>query len=833
MKRVCSVLILSAMLLSCLPVVAEFRVNGDFKYHDTGGYAYIYGYTGNAETLEIPAELDGYIVKSIGGFENNANLTSVTIPDTATTIDFLAFKSCPSLVSVNLPDTITEIRSSAFENCKSLVSITLPEGLTSIGNDAFSSCPQLTSVAIPDTVTKIGMGAFIGCGSLASVTVPAGVEQIGEDAFRKCPNLVSINVAPENACFSSDEQGILYNKDKTEVIKCPPTLQNVQLPDSLTSIHEAAFEECTDLLEMKIPNSVTVIGQSAFWGCASLQTIEFPSALTDLGSSAFADCPSLTAVILPAGITIISKNAFSGCVGLQTVELSSGPKSIDNDAFRGCSNLTSVAFPETVEHIERGAFYGCTNLTEITLPMGLRDIGTTAFGNCSSLTEVIIPSGVEHINYEAFTNCIALSSVTIMPGVKRIFGSAFSGCVDLTNLEIPNTVELIDSGAFSKCTSLDSISIPASVKTLESDAFLGCTSLVAINILPGNMMYSSDGQGILYTKERDSLLKCPGGKAGTIEIPDTVSFIDESAFSDCTNVTGFAVADDNAVYTADAQGLLYDKAQTVLLHCPRGKSDTVSIPDTVLTINEKAFWGCEKLTSLTFPSSVQVVRKKAFYDCLGLTDITFENPAIKVEQVILTKGSGPDHYTMPVSPFLNCNSLKAVYGSLDSDAERFAEMDGIAFYPVDTQIPPNLPMAIPATVGLLIDSTAYDAKVYYILGYHYITLKDLAVMLRGSEKSFYPGYSWAADPEGTILKSGMDEKVLEWTITAADEEVKDTLASSVILTADDKQIQCTAFEIDGTNYFRLRDLARILNLSVIWDAENNTVQIDSAETYTE
>ena len=212
-------------------------------------------------------------VTSIGesAFEGCTSLTSVTIPDSVTSIGNFAFERCTSLTSVTIPDSVTSIGSYAFLNCTSLTSVTIPESVTSIGSSAFARCTSLTSVTIPDSVTSIGSSAFEYCASLTSVTIPDSVTSIGSSAFRGCTNLTSITVGENNTAYKSMD-GNLYAKDGKTLIQYAigKTDTSFIIPDSVTSIGECAFCDCTSLTSVTIPDSVTSIGSYAFYNCTRL-----------------------------------------------------------------------------------------------------------------------------------------------------------------------------------------------------------------------------------------------------------------------------------------------------------------------------------------------------------------------------------------------------------------------------------------------------------------------------------------------------------------------------------------------------------------------------------
>lgn len=262
---------------------------------------------------------------------------------------------------------------------------------------------------------------------------------------------------------------------------------------------------------------------------------------------------------------------------------------------------------------------------------------------------VVIPSNVggypvTTIGWYAFERAY-VTSVTIPDSVTHIMEYAFSRCANLTSVSIGNGVEFIGDKTFLHCTSLQSLSIPGSVTHIGESAFYGCDSLIGIQVSESNLACCSL-DGVLFNKDKTSLLRFPGGKAGSYQVPDGVLRIADSAFVDCGKVTNVMMPEGVEAIENGAFELCVSLA-------------SVTIPNGVTMIGGSAFGRCTSLTSVEIPASVVSIAGGPFSLCDSLTEIVVheDNPSYSSDDgVLFTKsqteliqypGGRPGGYSIP------------------------------------------------------------------------------------------------------------------------------------------------------------------------------------------
>ncbi len=545
------------------------------------------------------------------------------------------------------------------------------------GKATITDCKESASgeLIIPSTlggypVTSIGERAFYNCSSLTSVTIPNSVTSIGDDVFYGCTSLTSIEVN-ENNKFYSDIDGVLFNKDKTEIISYPNGKgEKYIIPSSVTSIGNSAFEYCDRLTSVVIPDSVTSIGDYAFSCCYTLESVVIGDGVTSIGYSAFRDCYYLASVVIGDSVTSIGNWAFDGCYSLTGVYItdiaawcnikfsSSNPLIEAENLYLNNELVTDLIIPEGVTCISDSAFMRCTNLTSVTIPNSVTSIGNWAFNGCSSLTSIEIPEGVTSIGGEAFLYCDSLTSVTI-----------------------PNSVTSIGNGAFYDCTKLTTVYYLGD-RTSWSNISIGSFN-TTLNNATRVYNYLGKDDNFIFVKNGDSasIYEFYNKTAETVIIPESfegynVTSIPASLFNGCSSLTNISIpasvtsigekAFYNTAYYNDTNNWENDALyiDSCLIEVKTTKSGAYSIKQGTTCIADYAFSNCSSLKGVETPDSLTAIGNYAFYNCSSLRRMELSNKVTSIGDYAFYNCSSLTEMLIPAGVtsigdyvFYSCSSL--------------------------------------------------------------------------------------------------------------------------------------------------------------------------------
>ena len=581
-------------------------------------------------------------------FPGIASLTEIVFPATLTTIGSSAFAGCSGLTAVEIPDSVTTLGASVFSGCSNLVSASLGDGLTAMGTAVFSSCAMLEVVTVGDGLTALPTAAFSNCSSLKKVTLGAGIAAIGDSAFASCAALEELVI-----------EGTVSTIGASAFAGCS-SLTDAPIYEGLVSIGKQAFSGCTGLFGVILPTTITDIAPMAFQGCTGLVYIDIDEenryfCTDETGALYDKEKTSLLAFplrfegsyALPESVKSLDANIFAGCEGLTGITLPKGLESVGDSAFSGCINLTEVVVPEGTTSIGSNAFAGCIKLRTVSLPNSITSMGTGVFAKCGRLTSVNIPEGMTAVRNSTFSNCTSLTEIVIPEGVKQLEGSAFIGCSKLTSVALPESLTSIGAAAFANCSALTALHIPKKVTSISSAAFDGCSSLAAFTVAAENASYSA-ADGILFSKDMTTLLRCPSAKSGVYTVPESVKTLEHSSFEGCNSLTsvilpeGLETVKQEVFYKClSLESISIPNSVTTLgeyafEYCP--SLQEVKLGNGITTITRGCFRGCTKLTAITLPASITKVVSYGLNDCNALDHVLFKGTqaqwqAVKIESV--------------------------------------------------------------------------------------------------------------------------------------------------------------------------------------------------------
>lgn len=574
-------------------------------------------YNSYSGIVNIPASVsyngDTYTVKSIGDY---------------------AFKDCADLTSVTIPNSVTTIRYEAFYKCENLVSLIIGTGVTNIDKTAFLYREGVNSHNEPVYYITIPKVIWVGNTRPNGYNgVKASVNYVSNNEFGlsnqkvypflssrfEVDNVVYVPVSPsERTCDVIDCN---YSPSSTEiVIDSIVNNRNIQL--KVLSVNPYSFYKNPKITSLKISNSGH-IGEKAFYNCGALKTVN-ASNNGHIGENAFCNCDALKSVTA-SNIGYIGEEAFYGCDALKSV-VASNNGNIGKGAFYYCNALETVVANNNGSIGEK-AFYKCKSLKTADLS-NKGNVEDEAFYNCSSLENAKLNiKGV--IEWSCFENCAKLNSVKIGAQVTEIYSSAFNNNTSLPEIIIPDNITSLGSSTFSGCSSLANVTIGKGINSLPSSLFSGCKSLASI-VIPNNI--NSIGNNVFYGCSNLGDVTIEEGEA-TLSLGSNSS---SPLFSDCKLDEVF-IGRKLSYSTSSSSGYSPFYRNTSLRSVTITNAETqiyanefygcsnlqeFACGNGITTIGQRAFSGCSALKTYSSGSKVESIGAEAFSDCTALTSFT-------------------------------------------------------------------------------------------------------------------------------------------------------------------------------------------------------------------
>ena len=575
----------------------------------------------------------------------------------------------PSKVTYNDTEyTVVRLGARAFHNCKKLTEVALPNTINSESpySAAFGNCESLTKVTIPEGVTVIGWQDYWGCTSLATISIPSTVTSIGSEAFY---NTKWLNDQPDGLVYISN---FLYTY-KGEM----PANTHIDVAEGTTTILGKAFYNCTNLTSITLPSTLTTIDNNlltgfAFDGCTNLTSITFH---TPTIGSWFKDMTSITSVILGEEVENIANDAFDGCTNLTSVTMKSHtPVSISATTFSNAANATLWVPNSSLQAYQAAPNYNLFKdikpfiefedpvVKEICVSTSLtwdsnRD-GELSFEEAAAVTDVsgkFSDSRITSLNdLEYFTGLQYLHtsilsknirSIAIPSNVIQIYGSPdnslnvmFPYLTDIKYCDGTKTLRY----AHRYIWFFPSESYP-NVKTLyigrNLDTMYDTKNQFYAGIITGSTVNVIDliiGPNVTSVPPKN-LLASP--ISSTVDGKIATRSID---IADLNNWMG--IASTIKTFRGGSAILKYQGQVMTNIDIPSGVTTipsysfynlsnenlTITIPNTVTSIDEWAFGYCSDLASVTIPNNVKRIGNYAFYECSDLTSVTIGNSVTSI-----------------------------------------------------------------------------------------------------------------------------------------------------------------------------------------------------------
>ncbi|MGN1104128.1 MAG: leucine-rich repeat protein [Candidatus Coproplasma sp.] len=534
-------------------------------------------YMGNKETVTLPeyVEYNGvkndYIIFQMTGGKN------LIVPEGVKEIGESAFKNNYSIISVRIADSVESIGKFAFCYCQNLKYVYFGENsrLESIGQQAFVNCMALKEICLPENLQTVGMGAFTYCTSLSKVSIGSKVDNIDSYTFERCGELSELVISPENQSVTLID-GILFDKDKTNIIWISADVKKVVVPSTVSGYSVSGYDS---IEEVRFEEGFKYLSQASMMTCANVKDIYIPASVTNFGQHSVGGNSTSTVNVYYAG------TLQSWCEIKKTIYWFTG---YGYNLYINGELVEEIEFTDQTE-IPAYSFNYCKSIKRITIGSNVTDIASMAFMQCTNLTEVI---------YSGNSNLTTIGS------------SAFGGCISLLEITLPQGLTSLGMQSFNYCTNLYKIVNNSSI-VLDFE---------------NEIEASYEGSGItlfakiIIDKDGNKLFKEEGSEFEYVDTADGFRFMKES---DGYTLVAY-LGGEGKVTLPD-----YIMGETYGIYLMKGVKDIV-IPATVETIGYQAFYECNTLRSVEILDGVTAISEYAFNKCANLESVIIPDSVVSI-----------------------------------------------------------------------------------------------------------------------------------------------------------------------------------------------------------
>ncbi len=625
----------------------------------------------------------GKNIEKIGksAFAECSNLTNIYMSNSVKILDSLCFKGCTKLVKLNLANSITTLCDNTFYSCKGLIYIEIPNGVTSIGESCFYDCTALETIVLPKSIESIGDRAFSNCNNIKKIYYKGDYNRYKNIALvRDIDKFTKQNVyfynddwnyEPGNywhydedgkiEILEDDRLNIIKNEennniecsgkndDYTGTIVIPAIIDG----KNVKGIAKHSFVSDASINELYILEGIEYIKEYSFVSCSSLQNVFLPKSLKEIGEDTFVGCPELVNVYYNGTKDEFGEIEIHEKSGINNINIYYYSETYPSDTLNtywhyvnGKAIIWEVPNAKIEYSLINGEaeyeaiIYVGNEEKNIFVASKVNDKNVTSIGNeifkdNTDIEYVYLPETIEVIDEGAFSCCGSLEFLEMFDSITKIGKDAFSNCISLENIRLSSALEEIGAYAFFGCSKIKDIILPLSVKTIGEFAFDNMRNLENVYYLGTEEDFSKI---VIGDNDEDFISKVkyyqPEYKE---EYLDSIywHYMDGTPTMWETTIGLTFTKDTNGKYQLYSLGTSFDSVIVV----PSTYNDTsvtnihtfafefdesieyVYIPDTVITMGDSVFYGCDNLKKVVLSNNLTEIPYEAFSKCENLKSI--------------------------------------------------------------------------------------------------------------------------------------------------------------------------------------------------------------------